>query len=376
LNIYSVRRGDSLWQISRNTGVSMQVLAEANQLANPSALIPGQALVIPGTGQPGQTGRSIIVNGYAGSTNPDTLSESLSYLTFLSPFSCRTDETGALTPEYSVPAVSGKEGTAELLTITNLKPGGGFSGQIAHAILTRQAPQDAFLQNVAALLRSGRWYGVNLDFEYIFPFDKESYNQFLRRFAELLHSLGALLVTALAPKTSTSQSGLLYSAHDYAAHGAAADYVILMTYEWGYTYGPPMAVAPIDRVRQVLDYAVTTMPAEKILLGIPNYGYDWTLPFRQGTAAKAITNTAAVTLAGTVGAMIRFSETARSPFFNYTDSQGNRHEVWFEDARSYRDKFRLVTEYGLGGVSFWNLNRPYRPAFLVLESLFDIEKVL
>ena len=43
-----------------------------------------------------------------------------------------------------------------------------------------------------------------------------------------------------------------------------------------------MAVAPLPNVRRVLDYAVTEIPPEKIYLGIPNYGYDWPLPFRPG----------------------------------------------------------------------------------------------
>ena len=376
LTIYTVRRGDALWQLSRRFGVSADAITAANQLQNPSVLSVGQALVIPGVGQSEPVRRSVIVNGYVTDTAAETLSETLPYLTFLSPFSYRTDENGVLTPTFSVPPANGADGAADLLTITNLKASGGFSSAAAHAILTQEEPQNAFLRNVAALLRSGRWYGVNLDFEYVYPFDRGSYNQFLRRFAEMLHSLGALLITALAPKQSGSQAGLLYSAHDYAAHGEIADYVVLMTYEWGYTYGPPMAVAPVNEVRKVLDYAVSVMPAGKILLGVPNYGYNWTLPFRQGTAAKPLTNTAAVTLAGTVGAEIRFSESAQSPYFNYTDSEGRRHEVWFEDARSLRAKYRLVADYGLAGVSYWNLNRLFRTNFLVLENMFGIEKVL
>jgi spore germination protein len=147
-----------------------------------------------------------------------------------------------------------------------------------------------------------------------------------------------------------------------------------MTYEWGYTTAGDGG-RTIDRVRAVLDYAVSVMPAEKILLGVPNYGYDWTLPFRQGTAARALTNVAAVTLAGTVGAEIRFSQTARAPYFRYTDSEGRRHEVWFEDARSLQAKYRLVAEYGLAGVSFWNLNRLFRTNFLLLDAMYDVTKV-
>ena len=374
--LYTVRRGDTLYQIARRYGVSADALAAANQLQNPAVLSVGQALVIPGAGQSAPTGRSVIVNGYITDTTAETLSETLPGLTFLSPFSYRTDADGTLTPTFSVPKANGAYGAADLLTVTNLKPSGGFSGDIAHAILTQEGPQNAFVENVAALLRSGSWYGVNLDFEYVYQFDRESYNQFLRRFAALLHSLGALLITALAPKQSAAQNGLLYTAHDYASHGMIADYVVLMTYEWGYTYGPPMAVAPIDQVRRVLDYAVSVMPADKILLGVPNYGYDWILPFQQGTAAKPLTNTVAVTLAGTVGAEIRFSESAQSPYFRFVDSEGRRHEVWFEDARSLRTKFLLVGEYGLAGVSFWNLNRLFRTDFLVLESLYGVEKVL
>ncbi|MCD8088128.1 MAG: glycosyl hydrolase family 18 protein, partial [Oscillospiraceae bacterium] len=219
-------------------------------------------------------------------------------------------------------------------------------------------------------------FNLHLQFSYIYQFDRDSYNQFIARLTERMHALGYIVATALAPKISDSQQGLLYTAHDYAFHGQTVDYVVLMTYEWGYTYGPAMAVAPIDKVRQVLDYAVSVMPAGKILLGVPNYGYDWTLPFVQGSAAKPLTNLQAVTLAEQMGAAIQFDETARSPFFLYTDEGGVRHEVWFEDARSLQAKYALVSEYGLAGISFWNLNNLFRANFLVLESMYSVEKVI
>ena len=109
------------------------------------------------------------------------------------------------------------------------------------------------------------------------------------------------------------------------------------SYEWGYTYGPPMAVAPLAAVRRVLDYAVSEMPPEKIFMGFPNYAYDWTLPYQAGsTRAELIGNEAAVQLAVRVGAEIRFDEQAETPWFAYTDGESRAHEVWFEDARINR----------------------------------------
>lgn len=370
---HTASRGDTLYSIARRYGVSLQRLLAANpQITNPNRIYPGQTIVIPANGQ---HMREVIVNGYITDATDSTLDAALPYLTFLSPFSYRSDIFGNLTPTFNLNmTLSGGQRTANLLTLTNLLDAGGFSSQIAHAILTDQTVQDTFLEHTEALLRQGDWYGVNVDFEYIHQFDRESYNQFLRRLTERMHRLGYIVVTALAPKLSDGQQGLLYSAHDYAFHGQTVDYVVLMTYEWGYTYGPAMAVAPIGKVRQVLDYATQVMPAGSILMGVPNYGYDWTLPFVQGTAARSLSNIDAVTLAGQVGAGIQYDQAAQSPFFRYEDKDGRQHEVWFEDARSFRAKYALVNEYGLAGVSFWNLNKFFRTSFIVLESMFSVEK--
>lgn len=371
----TVRRGDTLYSIARSYGVSLPCLLAANpQIADPNRVYPGQAVVIPADCR---QMREIVVNGYVTDAADSTLNAALPYLTFLSPFSYRSDLSGNLTPTFHLNlTLSGGHRTANLLTLTNLLEAGGFSSQIAHAILTDQAVQDNFLKNVEALLGQGGWYGVNVDFEYVYQFDRESYNQFLRRLAERMHRLGYIVVTALAPKLSENQQGLLYAAHDYAFHGQTADYVVLMTYEWGYTYGPAMAVAPLNQVRQVLDYATQVMPAERILMGVPNYGYDWTLPFAQGTAARSLSNVDAAALAGRMGAGIQYDQAAQSPFFRYYGADGRQHEVWFEDARSLRAKYALVNEYGLAGVSFWNLNNLFLTNFMALESMFSVEKAL
>ncbi len=368
-----VQKGDSLYSIGKKYRISLQALIAANpRLQDPDHLRIGQTIVLP-TDLVGV--RPVTANGYFSKTTAAVLEQSLPDLSLLSAFSCRADEMGNLTKTYDLElGLSGKYGVGNLLAVTNLQEQGGFSGEIAHSLLTDETAQDNLMAQLLRMLEQEGFSGVNLDFEYVLPSDRQHYNQFLARLADALHRRGLLLVTALAPKQSDDQPGLLYAAHDYAFHGQAADFTVLMCYEWGYTYSPPRAVAPVDEIRKVLEFAVGEIPEGKILLGIPNYGYDWTLPYQKGTAAKPVSNVGAVTLAAKTGAEILFDETAQSPFFRCS-VEGKQHEVWFEDVRSLQAKLDLVEAYRLGGVSFWNLNQLFRANFLALSSMYRIEKL-
>lgn len=137
-----------------------------------------------------------------------------------------------------------------------------------------------------------------------------------------------------------------------------------------------MAVAPINKVRQVLDYAVTEIESTKINMGIPNYGYDWPLPFERGvTKAKTLGNIEAVQLAIQKGVEIQFDQVAMSPYFRYTDN-GIEHEVWFEDPRSISAKLELIYEYNLRGASYWQIMQLFRSNWLLVDYNFDVVKML
>jgi spore germination protein len=162
-----------------------------------------------------------------------------------------------------------------------------------------------------------------------------------------------------------------------------------MTYEWGYKYGTPMAVAPLPSVRNVLNYALTEIPASKIILGIPNYGYDWKLPFVEGeTVAETISNVTAAARAGQMNTEILYSAESASPFYYYNVSRsaldpnfsvgyGNRdsHVVWFEDVRSVRDKFSLAEQSRIYGVGYWSLMNPFNQNYLYLAGNYGIFKL-
>ncbi|MDF2677645.1 MAG: glycoside hydrolase family 18, partial [Bacillota bacterium] len=180
--------------------------------------------------------------------------------------------------------------------------------------------------------------------------------------------------TALAPKESAEQRGVLYEAHDYPFHGRVADFVVLMTYEWGWRGGPPQAISPIDKMRSVLEYAVSVMPRDKILMGFQIYARDWVLPHVQGQIAETFSEQEAMRRAYKYDAIIRYDEKAQSPYYNYKDEQGIQHEVWFEDARSAQAKFDLAKEFNLRGISYWALGYPFPQNWILLNDNFNIKK--
>lgn len=374
--VYTVQGGDSLESISRAQGLTVRQLLRNNPgLGGKSLIYPGQTLVIAYQGERKGT---LSVNGYAyPNISLSILQQELPFLTNLTPF------TYGFTPEGDLVALedgvllerAGSMNVAPLMHLSTLTQDGNFSNELAHIALNDQTVQEGLIQNVTGVLREKGYTGLDVDFEFVFSEDGAAYAAFIQRLRERLNPQGYRVLVALAPKTSAAQRGLLYEGHDYAALGQAANQLLLMTYEWGYTYGPPMAVAPLPNVRRVVEYALTEIPPEKLWLGVPNYGYDWTLPFVQGESrAQSISNPYAVELAGRFGVDIRYDEETESPWFRYTDGQGREHEVWFEDARSIQAKLELVQEYGLYGVGYWNLMRPFPQNWVVLDSEYWIRE--
>lgn len=427
MQIYLVQLGDSLYQIANSFGSSIDDIVQANELETPESLVVGQAIAIPIVGQfyfvrpgdslytisqkfnltiaelaqinaidpnrplpvnlrlyiPEQPKQMIESNAYVeptGSTVSNTLinaaQKHADQLTYLAPFSYQVKRDGSLQAPLlnDFPNIAQNNQAALMLVVTNLEDG-AFSEELGSLIVNDHNVQNRLFDQIIATAKEIGYRDVHFDFEFLPATDREAYNQFLRRAKTRLSQENLLMSTALAPKTSATQSGQWYEAHDYRAHGEIADFVVLMTYEWGYSGGPPMAVSPIDQVRRVVDYALTEIPAKKIMLGQNLYGYDWTLPYEPGSQyARAISPQQAIQLAHENNQAISYDSTAQAPYFQYTDGEGNRHEVWFEDARSIQAKFDLIKEKHLRGISYWKLGLSFPQNWLLLSDNFTIKK--
>lgn len=383
--IYIVRPGDTIDSIANRYGISAKVIANDNQIPAPFALAVGASLLLTEASNVltdediliSSSGRTAYSGGYAYPfISRWVLEQTLPYLTDLFVFSYGFTAEGALIPpaldDTFMITLAKDYGVAPILTLTPFGPTGMFSNYLISQIVNNEEPRTRLIGELVTQMTERGFEGVDIDFEYILAEDRLAFVTFVSEVRSAINKLGFPVSVALAPKTSDTQTGLLYEGKDYALLGEAADYVLLMTYEWGYTFGPAMAVAPLNKVREVVEYALTKIPAEKINLGIPNYGYDWTLPFVRGTSkAQNIGNVEAVQIAITQGAEIQFDMTAQSPFFTYV-LDGLTHEVWFEDVRSIHGKFGLVREYGLRGMSYWQIMRLFRANWLLQEGEFSI----
>ena len=426
MQIHVVRQGESIYSIARAFNTTPERIISSNQLENPNDLVIGQALVIPITGsyywvQPGDTlytigrkfgrtakeiadvnnlslntpltvglrlyippipKREAEFNAYVeprGNTVSPTLEQeariAAPHLTYLSPFSYQVQRDGTLKPPLlgNFPAIARNANNVLVMVVTNLE-NDAFSSDLAALILNNTDIQNKLLSTIEETAKAQGFRDIHFDFESLRGEDREAYTNFLRKAKARFSSQGWQVSIALAPKTSATQTGKWYEAHDYKAQGAVVDWVLIMTYEWGYSGGPAQAVSPIGPVRQVLTYAISEIPSRKIMMGQNLYGYDWTLPFVQGTTARAISPQQAIDLARRNNVPILYDNNAQAPYFRYRDAEGKEHEVWFEDARSIQAKFNLLKELNLRGMSYWKLGLSFPQNWLLIENNFTTVK--
>lgn len=235
---HTVKEGETLFSIATQYGVTAVNLLQNNPIIVKNGLIyPGETIVIE---YDEEKSGVIAVNGYVYPyVNRNVLIRNLPYLSFVTIFTYGFTPEGELIDidDEDIIRIATDYGVAPIMLISTLGENGAFSNELASLLLNNTEAQNVLIDNIIENMRAKGYKGLDIDFEYVFPEDKDNYVQFVSSLTQSLNAEGFFVMTALAPKTSSDQKGLLYEAHDYNALGAASNAVLIMTYEWGYTYG-------------------------------------------------------------------------------------------------------------------------------------------
>jgi spore germination protein YaaH len=225
-----------------------------------------------------------------------------------------------------------------------------FDGNIAKSVLENETNRKNLQNNLLNAIKANGYKGVNVDLEGVFYYDRNYYTTFVKELYNLLSPLGYSVTLSVPAKISDSSTNSWSGAYDYAALSQYCDQIAIMTYDEHYPGGSAGPVASINWVENVIKYAVTVIPREKIMLGVAAYGYDWS---SNGTKAYGINGM--YNLAAANNATIMWDDTSKSPYFKYTDSSGIAHAAWFENNQSVAYKLDLVNSYNLNGIAIWRL---------------------
>jgi spore germination protein YaaH len=226
-----------------------------------------------------------------------------------------------------------------------------------HKILTDGATRAANINAIVSTVQTYGYDGINLDFEGGFAYDRDVYSAFVRDVASRLHAIGRRVSVDVSPKTmDTDANHPRGNTFDYGALNQYADEVFLMMWGVHWTSSWPGPLADYAFTNAVMNYADQSVAnPEKWVLGAPLYGLDW--PAGGGINHKGTAREYGeiMSLAAQYGATPQWDPVTQEEHFNYTDSQGVGHEVWFETAQALSGRIDLAKQHDFGNVGVWHL---------------------
>lgn len=427
--IYVVQVGDTITSISNQFGVSEIRLITENGILNPDNLVPGQTIVISYPQEtyvvnegdtlseiamkfnipilqlyrnnpylwereyiyPGEelilsfdTITNMTTNAYVFPyIDSDLLRKSLPYLTYLSVLNYKTLKGGEIQSYYDdsdLIKTAKQFGVAPLMLLTSVSFQGERNPEVIYEILLNPDYQDNHAQNMLKTIKEKGYYGLNITITFLTEVNQELYLNYLKRITSYLNKEGYPVFITLDPNFTVDEDGLQFEKVNYMNFNDLVENVYVMRFFWGTQYVPPMPIGSVRDISEFTDYLLTMIEPQKISVGFPLMGYDWTFPFIQNfSVGNAITLETAIEIALTTGATIMFDEESKTPYYEYEIKVVDsfvKHIVWFVDARTIYAIVELFLDKGLDGTGLWNIMSPFPQLWLIINSTCNIEKVL
>ncbi|MFJ8247444.1 LysM peptidoglycan-binding domain-containing protein [Peribacillus asahii] len=364
---YTVKAGDTFLQLANRFNTTIEAILQANPRIDPSQLYIGQRLLIPTPLKPQIETLGFIIPYSPQSILPilRTLSNSLTYIAVVSYSFTTQGYAYVLLDDTEVVRESNKLGVTTLLMIRNFTSE-GFDAELAGNVFANPVYRRNLIDSLLRFVNEKEYDGVSLDIEFIPPARRREFNTFLN---ELKTALGPrILHVNVHAKTEDLPTNRIVGAYDYQSIGAIADVVAVMTIDYGYPGGPPNPVAPLWWMDQIVRYATSLIDSRKVQIAFPLYGYDWRVIDNTTTALSV---NGAQNQAISANTVIEFNQVAASPWYQHWKGM-EENIVWFEDIRSYQEKYNLVDQYQLLGVTYWQLNLPAPQNWVYLNNHFIV----
>jgi spore germination protein len=244
-------------------------------------------------------------------------------------------------------------GLQAFATVTNRpSSGGSFTSSIARSILSSPSTRKRAIDNLVALAVGKGYDGIDIDWELVPAAQRDAFSGFMAALAAALHAHDRLLSVAVFAKTSEPGRFDSQKATDYRALGKVVDELKIMTYSYSGPWSSPGPQAPLSWTRAVVEFAKTIVPARKIYMGLPLYGFDW---HAGGTTAIQASDAAALIAAHHF--KVAHDPASGEADLSYTDTSGVKHVLYFVDRRALATKLHLLESAfpDIGGVAIWQV---------------------
>lgn len=271
----------------------------------------------------------------------------LGSLTEVNPVWYSLDANGAIVPKRNAedPALRETIAARRLVPTIQNFVNGGFDAAVLCRVICEPDARRQHVDALMDLVMKKNFDGIDLDYEAMPPDMRLSFSAFVTLLGTEFHRRNKWLSVTVSAKTSDENNWPGPGGQEWRVIGQVADSVKIMAYDFHWATSGPGPLAPLDWIEKIAAYAATTIPASRQFYALPWYGYDW-----EGKGGRGVTYESAMRLAYMLLAPVARDEKSGELVFAY-----GGHEVWFQDAESYRIKVRTILRGRpwIGGFAAW-----------------------
>ena len=232
-----------------------------------------------------------------------------------------------------------------MMGLLNNYDGAVWRGKELTGLLANPVSRRRLISAVVEYAIAAHQAGIVVDFEEVPETSQAHFRYFIGELAPALHAVGLKIMIALPARDD---------AYDYGFFGRETDAIILMNYDQHWLTSPPGPIAAQDWFVENLRQVREVVPAQKIVVGIANYAYDWT-----ETSKKEPPHAAEFSIQGALlhvyesDADVEFDAASLNPHYSYSDEHNHTHQVWMLDAVTAYNELRASERLGVQGTALW-----------------------